>query len=187
MFELDQHEASITNINFRKENHGDERKAAVDVSVNLKASALLLDTIDKKLRRVFFEKPGKGQQQALPIDENNRTAIAIPYLKEQKLGQKFEAYEVEFKGLLDHIEPLFFADVKVKLETVEFIEGGSIDMALKVSTLIEEEDDAPLLAAWRRGDVRLSLTPPKKQDGAQSPDGESDGTDPDTDPNKRNP
>lgn len=163
MFQLEKQYASITHVNFRKENHGDEKVAAVDVSVSMKASALLLDTIDKKLRKAFFEKPRNGEQQALPIDGNNLTALSIPYLREQKLNQKYEAFEVEFHSLLEHIEPLFFADAKVKIESVTFIEGGSIDLALKTSFLIEEEDDAPLLAAWRRGEVQVTCTPPEKQ------------------------
>jgi hypothetical protein len=172
MFNLDKHDATITNVNFRKEHHGEEMVAAADVSIALSASALLLDTIDKKLRKAFFEKPGKGEQQALPIDGNNLTALAIPYLREQKLDQKFESYEVSFHSLLDHIEPVFFADVKVKLEKVTFIEGGSINLTLKVSTTIEESDDAPLLAAWRRGEVRVSLTPPDaRTEAANDPDG----------------
>lgn len=172
MFNLDKHDAVIGNINFRKETHGDEKVAAVDVSVTLSASALLLDTFDKKLRKAFFEKPGKGEQQALPIDGNNLTALALPYLRKQKLDQKFESYEVHFHSLLEHIEPVFFADVKVKLEEVTFIEGGSIDLNLKVSTTIEDTDDAPLLAAWRRGEVRVSLTPPDaRAAAANDPDG----------------
>lgn len=166
MFNLDKHDARITNVNFRKERHGDEEKAACDISLNLKSSALVLDTIDKKLRKAFFEKPAKGEQQALPIDGNNLTALALPYLKEQKLDQKLEEYEATFHSLLDHIEPLFFADTKVKLEKVVFIEGGSIDLSLKVSTLIDTDDDAPLLAAWRRGDVRVSLAPPDAKEHA---------------------
>lgn len=170
MLSLEKHESTITNVNFRKENHGDQKVAAVDVSVNLKSSALILDSIDKKLRKAFFEKPGKGDQQPLPIDGNNLTALAIPYLKEQKLDQKFEGYEASFGSLLEHIEPLFFADVKVTLVKAVFIEGGSVELTLKVSTQIDAEDDAPLLAAWRRGDVQLTLTPPsaeKKADDAQ--------------------
>jgi hypothetical protein len=173
MFQTDKHEATITNVNFRKENHGDEKVAAVDISIALGASALLLDTFDKKLRKAFFEKPHKGDQQPLPIDGNNLTALALPYLREQKLDQKFEGYEVTLHSLLDHIEPLFFADVKVKLERVTFIEGGSIDLSLKVSTLIETDDDAPLLAAWRRGEVRVSLTPPSKAGEQDKPQQEA--------------
>jgi hypothetical protein len=164
VFNLDKHDAKITNVNFRKERHGDQEVAACDISVSLKASALVLDSIDKKLRKAFFEKPGKGEQQALPIDGNNLTALALPYLKEQKLDQKFEEYEANFGSLLDHIEPVFFADCKVKIEKVVFIEGGSVDLSIKVATLIEKDDDAPLLAAWRRGEVVLTLTPPDAED-----------------------
>ncbi len=171
MFGLEKHDARITNLNLRKERHGEDEVAACDISVSLKSSALILDTFDKKLRKAFFEKPGKGEQQALPIDGNNLTALALPYLKEQKLDQKFDGYEARFDSLLEHIEPLFFADAKVKLEKVTFIEGGSVDIALKVSTVIAPEEDAELLAAWRRGEVLLTLTPPdaagEKQDGQQ--------------------
>ncbi len=163
MFQLDKHDARIKNLNLRMEKHGDQDVAAADFTINLKASALLLDTIDKKLRKVFFEKPAKGEQQALPIDGNNLTALAIPYLREQKLDQKFDGYEVEFASLLEQIEPLFFADVKVTLLKAVFIEGGSVDLSLKVSMLIEEEDDAPLLSVWRRGEIKVTLTPPEQQ------------------------
>lgn len=175
MFQLDKHDAKIKNLNLRMEKHGDEDVAAADFTLNLKASALLLDTIDKKLRKVFFEKPAKGEQQALPIDGNNLTALAIPYLREQKLDQKFDGYEVEFASLLGQIEPLFFADAKVALLKAVFIEGGSVDIALKVSMNIDEDDDAHLLAVWRRGEIKLTLTPPKQQSGG----GDAGGDDPD--------
>ena len=163
MFQLDKHDAKIKNLNLRMEKHGDQDVAAADFTINLKASALLLDTIDKKLRKVFFEKPAKGEQQALPIDGNNLTALAIPYLREQKLDQKFDGYEVEFASLLEQIDPLFFADVKVTLLRAVFIEGGSVELSLKVSMNIEEEDDAPLLSVWRRGEIKVTLTPPEQQ------------------------
>jgi hypothetical protein len=175
MFQLDKHDAKIKNLNLRMEKHGDQDVAAADFTINLKASALLLDTIDKKLRKVFFEKPAKGEQQALPIDGNNLTALAIPYLREQKLDQKFDGYEVEFASLLEQIEPLFFADVKVTLLKAVFIEGGSVDLSLKVSMLIDEEDDAPLLSVWRRGEIKVTLTPPEKQPAS----GEGESSDPD--------
>lgn len=165
MFNLDKHEATITNVNFRKENHGDEPVAAVDIKIETKASNLLLDSIDPELRKRFFKKPGKGEQQALPIDGNQLTALAMPMLAEQKIGHEYQGYEVEIGSLLDHIEPVFFADAKVKRLSFNPLEGGSIELSLTISTLIDEDDDAALLSAWRRGEVRLSLTPPAKQSG----------------------
>ena len=163
MFQLDKHDAQLSHVNFRKKNHGDEKKAAADLKFTLAAPNTLLDSIDKALRPAFFRKPGKGEQQALPIDGNNLVALNLPLLGEQKIASEYEAYEVEIASLLGHIEPLFFADAKVKKIAWLPIEGGSISMSLTVSVQIDEEDDAPLLAAWRRGEAKLSLVPPKQQ------------------------
>lgn len=163
MFQLEQHHAVIGNVNFRKENHGDEKVAAVDIKFETKSSSTLLDSIDPELRNRFFKKPGRGEQQTLPIDGNDLTALAMPMLGEQKIGHEFECYEVELEGLLDHVDPVFFADAKIKKLSFTPIEGGSIEMSLTISTRIEDDDDAPLLAAWRRGECRLSLTPPSRE------------------------
>lgn len=160
MFGLDKQDASIINFNLRKEKHGDESVPAADLKFELAASALLLDSIDPGLRKSFFAKPGKGQQQTLPIDGNNLTALSLPMLDVQKIKHEYEGYEVELHSLLEYVEPIFFADAKVKKLAFLPIEGGSITLSLTVSVRLDEEDDAPLLAAWRRGDVRLSLTPP---------------------------
>ena len=163
MFQLEQHEASIGNVNQRIERHGDERELAADIKFTTTAGNALLDSIEKGLKEALFRKPGKGEQQALPIDGNNLVALNLPLLGEQKIATEYEAYEVEIASLLGHIEPLFFADAKVKKIAWLPIEGGSISMSLTVSIQIDEDDDAPLLAAWRRGEAKLSLVPPKAQ------------------------
>lgn len=162
MFQLDKHDAVFSHINFRKENHGDEKKSACDMKFTLSAPNTLLDSIDKALRPAFFRKPGKGEQQALPIDGNNLVALNMPLLGEQKITTEYEAYEVEVASLLGHIDPLFFVDAKVKKIKYLPIEGGSISMSMTVSVQIDEDDDAALLAAWRRGDAKLSLVPPEQ-------------------------
>jgi hypothetical protein len=61
---------------------------------------------------------------------------------------------------MDHIEPVFFADAKVKKITWKPLEGGSVAMSFTVSVLLDEDEAAELLSAWIRGEVRLTLTPP---------------------------
>ncbi len=55
---------------------------------------------------------------------------------------------------------MFFADAKVKKITWKPLEGGSVAMGFTVSVLLDEDEDAELISAWRRGEVRLTLTPP---------------------------
>lgn len=174
MFQLDKHEADFSHLNLRKENHGDDKVPAATLTFKLAASALILDSIDKKLRPAFYEKPGKGEQQALPIDGNNLTALKLPYLKEQKIGLKSDGYELTVAPMLDHGEPLFFADAELVIHSLTCIEGGSVELVLKVNTCIEPGDYAPLLEAWDRGDSRLSLSPPSKREAANDPDSAQD-------------
>lgn len=164
MFHLDKHEADFTHLNLRKENHGEDRVPAATLTFAIAASALVLDTIDKKLRPAFYEKPAKGEQQALPIDGNNLTKLALPYLKEQKIGLKFKGYELQIDGNLDASEPLFFADVELVIEKANFIDGGSVELTLKANTTLERSDYAEILDAWERGAGRLTLTPPTAQE-----------------------
>lgn len=169
MFNTEKHDADFSHLNLRKENHGDEKVPAATLTFKLMASALVLDSIDKKLRPAFYEKPGKGEQQALPIDGNNLTALKLPYLKEQKIGLKFPGYELQVDGNLDHVEPLFFADTELVIDRVNLNEGGSVELTLKANTTIDSDDYAPLLEAWDRGSVRVSLTPPSKAGEQEEP------------------
>lgn len=161
MFGLDKHDAVFSHLTLRKENHGENKVPAATITLTAAASSLILDIIDEKLRPSFYEAPSSGSQQNLPIDGNNLTALKFPYLKEQKIGIKSKGYELEIHSLLEHIEPLFFADVELIIEKVSFIEGGSVELTLKANTTIDAEDFAPLLEAWDRGEVSISLTPPK--------------------------
>ncbi|QNH21209.1 hypothetical protein HEP73_02121 [Xanthomonas sp. GW] len=160
MFQLDKHDVAFSNLNLRKENHGEDKVPAADLTFDFQAANTVLALIDPALVPAFFRKPSKGEQQALPIDGNDLTALNLPFLGEQKIAAKFEGYEAMVGSLLEHIDPLFFADAKVKSISWKALEGGSVTMKLTISLLIEEDDDAPLLAAWRRGTARLTLTPP---------------------------
>jgi len=162
MFQLEAQNAEYSHLNLRKEKHGEEKVPAATLTFKLGASALLLDSIDPKLRPAFYEKPGKGEQQTLPIDGNNLTALKLPYLKPQKIGIKIKGYEINIASLLDHIEPLFFADTELVIDTVGFLEGGSCELVIKINTTIEDDDYQPLLEAWDREEVVLTLTPPTK-------------------------
>lgn len=162
MFGLEQHYAVFSNLNLRKEKHGDEDATAADLKFVLQASNTILNTIDPAIVPAFFRKAKKGEQQSLPMEGNSDlVALNLPLLGEQVIDGKFDGYELSVGSLLDHIEPVFFAECKVKKISWKPIEGGSVSMTFTASVLTDDEDDAPLIAAWRRGEVRLTLTPPK--------------------------
>lgn len=161
MFQLDNHDAVFSHLNLRKEKHGDEDAAAADLKFTLTAQNTILDTIDPNIVRAFWKKAEKGQQQSLPMEgSTDLVALNLPLLGEQDITGKFEGYELNIGSLMDHIEPVFFADAKVKKITWKPLEGGSVAMGFTAAVLLDENEDAELISAWRRGDVRLTLTPP---------------------------
>jgi hypothetical protein len=160
MFNLSKHEATFSHLNLRKEKHGEEDVAAADLSFQFQASNTILNPIDPALVPAFFRKPALGEQQSLPMEGTPLTALNLPLLGEQKIDAKYTGYEVLISSLLDYVDPLVYVDAKIKSITWKPIEGGSVAMSLKVSVLIDEDDDALLMAAWRRGGCVLTLTPP---------------------------
>ncbi len=161
MFQLESHDAVFSNLNLRKEKHGEDKVPAADMKFAVQAQNTILDTIDPAIRPAFFRKAKRGEQQSLPIDDNDLVALNLPILGKQKIELKIAGYELRIDSLMGHIEPLFFADCKLKELTWEAIEGGSVSILLTVQSTLEDEDAAPLLAAWSRGEVTVTLVPPK--------------------------
>ncbi len=147
MFQLDQHDAVFSHLNLRKEKHGDEDAAAADLKFSLNAPNTILNTIDPAILPAFWKKADKGQQQNLPMEgSTDLVALNLPLLGEQDITGKFEGYELSIGSLMDHIEPVFFADAKVKKITWKPLEGGSVAMGFTVSVLLDEDEDAELIS-----------------------------------------
>lgn len=171
MFQLEKHIGRFQNLNLRKERHGEEEVPAADMKFQVTAQNKILDTIDPRIVPAFWKKAEKGQNENLPTeDSTDLVALNLPLLGEQDITGKFEGYELEIGSLLDRIEPVFFADVKVKAISWKALEGGSVVLSFTASSLIEADDGADLLSAWTRGQVCIDLTPPTANTAQQELD-----------------
>lgn len=81
MFQLEKHDSAIANVNQRIERHGEERELAADIKFTTSAGNTLLDSIEKGLKEALFRKPGKGEQQDLPIGDTPLSAVKFPSLE----------------------------------------------------------------------------------------------------------
>lgn len=167
MFQLDKHDASLSNLNTRIERHGDERVLAVDMKFSTKANNSILDSLGKGLRESLFRKPSKGEQQDLPSIGEALSAVRHPYLEPMRLSHEFTGYELVLSGLLDSTEELPFVDVKLKKFTIAPLEGGSVELTFTASINATPDELSELSVALVREDVRLSLVPPTKQAGVE--------------------
>lgn len=175
MFNIEKHEATISNVNTRIERHGDERQLAADIKFTTSASNAVLDQFAPGLREALFRKPGKGEQQSLPTIGETLTAVKFPSLAPLKLAHEFTGYEVEIAGMLDDTDPLFLADVKLKKFEFAPNEGGSVQLTFTASANVDSEELAELCDALVREDVLLTLIAPARAADADA--GEDDSED----------
>lgn len=174
MLALQQHNASLSNLNLRIERHGDERQLAADLKLTMSVAGTVLNDIERGLHESLFRQPGAGEQPDL-IDPALLTAVKFPLMEPVKLAHKFEGYEVEIGDGED--EPGVFADVVLKKISARAIEGGSAELVFTLSVEIDEDEAAELTRLYVREDVALTLVPPKAQtqhDAANDDAGELD-------------
>lgn len=164
MLDLTAKPATLGNLNTRIERHGDERVLAADAKFEVAASNDILDSIDPTLRADFFRKPGKGEQQDLPIGAKDaltavkHTALSGPH----KLTSEFEGCVLKIAGELDMTDPLVLHDVKVKKLEFDAVEGGTVHLRFTASTNVDADELAELSQFLVRENVVLTLTPAEK-------------------------
>lgn len=164
MFHLDKSNASITNLNFRGEKHGDETQPACDVKISVDIPAERLNDIHPGLCESLYRKPGKGDQ--LPLVEVGKkpdpgfTVLKHPGLEPLQLKQKFPGYEVTIAAP-DSDDELFFADGEVKNFRITPHEGGTTNVTFSVGTEVDVDDAAALFPYIASPDAVITLTPPK--------------------------
>lgn len=123
-------EVLLTNINIRRELHGEDHVIAVDLSMSKTGSNDLLDKYDAKLRQMMYYNAAAEQGQ---VDVDPAIAI-LPNMRHPELGEKFnwrkgEKYKgyrlVLDYGLGDERSNVDFDDCTVASMRYERKEGGT--------------------------------------------------------------
>ncbi|MBH1839358.1 hypothetical protein I5W21_06805 [Stenotrophomonas maltophilia] len=157
MFHLKNSPAAVFNVNLHIEKHGDERHLAVDLSITTSTSNLVLDHLDKELRKALFRKLGNGEQQSLPTIGDHLTEIKIPSLESIKVNHEFKGFELQIDGELNSTQPIFLVDEKLKKFVITLKEGGSVELSFKASASVTPDEVAELTEALIRENVVLTL------------------------------
>lgn len=131
-------ECQLTNVNVRREFHGDERVPAFDLSFSKEGSNDLLDLIDPALRPTIYYNASADQGQAGLPD----VLAILPNLRVPKLcnGKFTYAKKEQWKGyrfVLDYglggDSNIDVSDCAVQIKEIECKEGGTVIIKWMVS------------------------------------------------------
>lgn len=169
MLQLEDHEVDMSNVNLRKEKHGDERKLGVDITIKFHAANRILDELESGLRESLFRPAGKGEQIDLVEGADGLVAVKFPRIGGLSWDEEFPGYELEIAGGLGLSEPLVLVDVTLKKFKFDPLEGGSV--AITFSAVFHPDaEEAGTLCSLIQDEVDLTLVPPSKQEAEQLPE-----------------
>ena len=164
--QLDKHEASISNVNVRREKHGKEGKLGLDISFSVQTGNAQLDLLAKGLKEALYCKASPGQQMDVLEGADGLVALKFPHLEPVKLDVEYTGFEVEIGGKLEGSSTTLLVDVRLKDFTVKPIEGGSAQITFKAQLQADLEEMSEVVDWWMVEGVSLTLVPPKNQAAA---------------------
>jgi hypothetical protein len=131
--------ANVTNVNNRKENHGEEKVLAIDVKFCVAGTPKLLDDFDARMRECFFL-----------TEEGKENYPRFPEITSFKWGREYEDAKIRV-GEED------FDEVKLKGFEFECKEGGVVELTFTASWR-PNPDDVGALAELIKEEVTVSFT-----------------------------
>ena len=133
-------ECTLTNVNHRKEYHGEEKVQAIDLNFQMEGSNDLLNLVDPVLREMlYFNRAELDGQEVLPDTIRILPDLRAPKLDGQKHkyggNDKYKGYGfVQDFGLGEEAgSNIFFSDASAGKFTFETKEGGTVVLGFQVS------------------------------------------------------
>lgn len=169
MFEITQPTiATLVSITPRSEKHGDDEVPAVSYGLKITGANTLLDLIDKDLRSAIYHSArNKTIDGVDPIAPTLRCK-AIEHLS--VAAGPFEAWTLNVDHGIDEGSPISFGGCKVDKFKVTPVEGGSVEVSLRVGTSDIGPESAGLMSMKIGQQISITLLGPKV-DGAKPTDG----------------
>lgn len=163
----------LRHMQTRMEKHGEDDQPAMDLSISLVGSNLLLDMLHGELRAMFFRPVGDGVPAGeldLPVDD--RPTLRVPGIK---CPIKFDREHVGMTlrvayGATGKADIVLGAVKLHKVQVVELIEGGSCRIQFTLSTTDVSEKAIGKLSLLQGHEISIVLTLPEVEDQQPLPD-----------------
>lgn len=169
MFKLKKNPAALTDVNPRTEQHGDQKKLAVDLAFKIEMANDALDMFDDELRTMLYKKkPAEEVEQddMLPISE--LTALRFPNIKKgipwDWVGQ---GYRMEINVGITGAQDIYLIDTKLDKFKFELKEGGTVSIAFRLQGYPSATEVGRLSELLQLTCIDLTLEPPSPEKLAQ--------------------
>lgn len=172
---MDGQPVSVTNLNLRRELHGDDEIPACDITVKMVAHNDALSILDDSLVDALYtdEMPNADPKIKQLAGMEKKAHLRISKLaKPIELKIELVGARVEIPWGRNHT--LVFADAKAKKFKVLPLEGGSCEITFQIQTIFDIADGEKLLTIWYGGEIELTMEAAQKELGLDDPDGESE-------------
>lgn len=157
----------LVKINLRDEHHGDQLKKALDMIVSGQWANSVLDQFHPALRAALYSKAGPDAsddvQRDLDLPVTDMPNIRFARLETPlKWDWKIEGATVEVHYGAG--KPIVLQLCKVDDFKFTPLEGGTVEIAMKISTSTELTEKVLGKLAIISGDIEIALQPPRVED-----------------------
>ncbi len=177
MFKIEEFtEVHLATFTKREESHGDEKKAAVSVTLELTGANTLLDAIDPGIRHSLYK--AVDDQEQLPGVEAATPVLRCNSFEKHTLTAAHEGWALHVDDGIDDTDPMVFGGCKVDKLAVEAKQGGSIVLRFRVGTSDLDAERLGKLGMLHGHSMWIKLLPPEKPaaGGTEATGAEIDGT-----------
>jgi hypothetical protein len=176
-FELTHQSATLKTVTPRKEAHGDSKVTAVSFGLKFTAPNTLLDHLSPSLRTTLYKPAAiEGQEPLEGVDEPT-PLLRTRGIETVKLVGTLEGWTVQVDHGIDEDDPMTFGGCKLDAFSVAPMEGGTVELHLRVGTSDIDAAEIGLLCDKLQEEIVVSITAPKPMEPAidGSPDGGGPG------------
>lgn len=172
-------DVKLRNVQTRMEKHGEDDVPALDLHIAITGGNTLLDMLHRDLRRALFKPITETEGElSLPIDD-------LPSVRFARLKAPVK-FDIEQPGMTLRVAygvsgkaDMVLGSIKLsKPEVFAFIEGGSVEMRMLLSTTDVNEKTIGKLSLLQGHDLTITLTAPEVQPEKTKPLTEKDVFDP---------
>ena len=160
MFALtDPTEAKLATITARIEQHGDEEVPASSFGLKITGHCTLLDLLSKTLRSALYEDPAQASIDGVPVAQSLRSKdIDFPI----NVVGKYDGWTWVVDHGIDEHDPITFGKCKCDAFKVTAIEGGSVELSLRIGTSDIDAERLGIIGMKLGQNISIRLLAPAK-------------------------